>query len=489
VIHGGASPALLSDVVGYPRLEHAVCQALDSVYKAWVPLDMHAVDVARRLLRCPAPKHTYHQPTILPDDVNCASFDRQASAVALHTGFHSHMATCRKTASGKTGCRMARPAGHPVPATRVLSITAAATGVDASTAAPNPSEGEVEWRCPHCSANGHIKGGACQALSVHRPETGDVNVTGLSLSYELQRPLVAPEESISPALCELLSMSAEDAAALQPCNAVKSVRIVLAELGPFLAKRLASDLQDRLEDLDEKAAAQLITAWRGMACRNASLVEYCPVLSGCVGSNTAPLLLGAGDTAKGATMYTVKYHRELADARRHIQHYPSVAEDAGTAARCTRHFLQKVLNAGATELASTQAAAIVLGVSSSGHSHSFVNSYVWDAVRLHGVVQKGGALLSDAKAQCASGPPEADLAKDSVPDASAEADVGGSDDEVDAADDTGDGRTGTCSVYTTPDGASVPMSPAEHYAHRSPALDMMNFDEFVMSMHIAKKPA
>ena len=140
-------------------------------------------------------------------------------------------------------------------------------------------------------------------LSVHRPEAGDARATGLCLSYELQRPLVATEESSSPALRELLSMSSEDAAALQLCSAAEFVQIVLAELGPFLATRLAGDLQNRLQDLDQKDAAALITAWRGMACRNASLVEYCPVLSGCVGSNTAPLLLGAGDTAKGAGMY------------------------------------------------------------------------------------------------------------------------------------------------------------------------------------------
>ena len=114
-------------------------------------------------------------------------------------------------------------------------------------------------------------------------------------------------------------------------------------------------------------------------------------------------------------MYMVKYMVKdayalaaslsvLADARRHIEEYPSYADDARTAARCTRHFLQRVINAGATELAPTQAAAIVLGVSSSGHSHSFVNAYVWDAVRLLGVVQNGGSLLSDATAHAASGP-------------------------------------------------------------------------------------
>ena len=67
-----------------------------------------------------------------------------------------------------------------------------------------------------------------------------------------------------------------------------------------------------------------------MDCRNAKLVEYCSLLSGCVGCNTAPLLLGAGDTAKGACMYMVKYMVKdayalaaslsvLADARQHIE--------------------------------------------------------------------------------------------------------------------------------------------------------------------------
>ena len=103
-------------------------------------------------------------------------------------------------------------------------------------------------------------------------------------------------------------------------------------------------------------------------------------------------------------MYMVKYMVKdayalaaslsvLADARRHIHKYPSNAEDTNTAARCTRHFLQHVLNAGAKEIAPTQAAAIALGMPSSGHSHSFVNSYVWDAVNLLDIVRGGGAFM------------------------------------------------------------------------------------------------
>ena len=167
----------------------------------------------------------------------------------------------------------------------------------------------------------------------------------------------------------------------------------------------------------------------------------------------------------------------------HIDQYPSGADDAHMAARCTRHFLQRVLNAGATELAPTQAAAIVLGIRSSGHSHSFVHSYLWDAVQLLRVVQVGGTLLEDA---CES----LDIVEPLVePNTAAQGDgFCGSGDEVDAADDTGHGRKGTCSIYTTPDGTAVPLSQAEHYAHRDLRLADMSFDEFVMSMHIVKRP-
>ena len=491
-VNGGASPALLADVVGYPALEKLVCQALDSIYSAHVPMDLHAVDTARRLLKCPPPKHTFYQTTELPDDASCEAFERKAATVALHTGFHTHATTCRKGASGKLGCRMARPAGHPVPSTRVLSITRAGAEGEESHEDAAPAA-EVNWRCPHCAPK--EDGAPASGLRARRPQVGDAASSGLCLSYELHRPELTPDASGSSALRELLELSPEEMEALQPADRLAYVLRVVDDLSSLLEPCLAGPtLRDRLQNLDETDAEEVLAAWRNMACRNAKLVEYCPTLSGSVMSNTAPLLLGAGDTAKGAAMYMVKYMVKdayalaaslsvLADARRHIDQYPSNADDAHTAARCTRHFLQRVLNAGGTELAPTQAAAIVLGVPSSGHSHSFVNSYVWDAVQLLAVVRAGGALLEDASVP----PPPPDV--DVEPDASAEGeDKGGSEDEVDAADDTGLGRKGTCSIYTTPDGIAVPVSQPEHYAHRNELLAPMNFDEFVMSMHITKKP-
>ena len=86
----------------------------------------------------------------------------------------------------------------------------------------------------------------------------------------------------------------------------------------------------------------------------------------------------------------------LCDARRHVAQYGSKADDAGTAERTGKHFLQRVLNKGLVELAPTQAAAVALSVPSSGHSHDFLYSYPWDALRLVTALQRGCALLEEA---------------------------------------------------------------------------------------------
>ena len=86
----------------------------------------------------------------------------------------------------------------------------------------------------------------------------------------------------------------------------------------------------------------------------------------------------------------------LLDARKHIEAYPSKADDSGATGRTSKHFLQRVLNSTTAELAPTQAAAIVLGIPSQGHSHAFVFACAWDAARLTDILSHGGAFLSDA---------------------------------------------------------------------------------------------
>ena len=91
-----------------------------------------------------------------------------------------------------------------------------------------------------------------------------------------------------------------------------------------------------------------------MSCRNASLIEYSPVLTRLANCNSAPLMLGAGQSAKGAGLYMCKYMVKesyavaasisvLLDARRNIAAYPTQASDDG-ADRTTKHFLQRVFS-------------------------------------------------------------------------------------------------------------------------------------------------
>ena len=255
-----------------------------------------------------------------------------------------------------------------------------------------------------------------------------------------------------------------------------------AELDDLLRrKEFPLELSDRLQACSEDEARNLIRAWRSMTCRNASLVEYCPVLSASLGCNTAPLMLGGGETAKVAGLYMCKYLVKdayeltaclsvLVDAREHIDQYPSTAQEDTRDDRTSKHFLQRVLNASATELSPTQAAAIVLGMPSSGHSHSYVNSYVWDAVDLVTILKGTASSSCDAL--------------------SSEHDNAGDEPNIeDAAEEVDDSvRQGTCNIYTAQGGTSIAVTQAQHYAHRSFALEDMNFDEFVMIMQIVKKP-
>ena len=176
----------------------------------------------------------------------------------------------------------------------------------------------------------------------------------------------------------------------------------------------------------------------------------------------------------------------LADAREHINEYPSAASDASNGDRAAKHFLQRVLNSTATERAPNRAAAIVLGMPSSGHSHSYVYSSVWDAVHLLTLIQNGCSSFAHTLDTTLASAKRADknLNTETHPH---EAIAGDSQDVIDATEQReGPVCQGSCSIYKTEDGTAIPVSQAEHYAYRSLDLIAMSFDEFVMTMQIVQ---
>ena len=159
-LYGGASPALLAAVAGHESVERLVCAALDSMFVAEAPLNYHVLSVAREVLQTKVVRHSY-----LPDmeyDGEGGRFKRTATFSAMFSSnhMHRHQNTCHKGKSGKCGCRMARPAGHPVPWTRVVELRprlSSCIPCAGNATAASPPADEVEWRCPYC---GGTAGGA-----------------------------------------------------------------------------------------------------------------------------------------------------------------------------------------------------------------------------------------------------------------------------------------------------------------------------------------
>ena len=431
-IHGGATPTLLGDVallgVGYEKLQELVFEAIDSMYVAHAPIDEHAADVARKTLRLKTQKHAYfHIPW-----KGVKQFERNSRFIAMDVGIHNHCETCRKTKAGKSGCRMARPAGHPVENTRVLALEAAETVNDS---------GEETWRCEECGWTLHVQpkdrwsqhnpevteesaadrevqrkladGTRGLRLRVREPDPSDSQAVGVTLSFELKRPHLNSQDCISVALRDYLQhcspASLSDAECVEIVESfAKQFHDAAEEASDDIWMRRSQQLLDKVSALPPPAARAVLKAWDRLRCRNAIFVEFSPVLTGLTKSNTAPIMLGGGNAAKGAGLYMVKYMIKeayqvsqalsvLCDARKHVAAYPSIAEDSGAPDRTTKHFLQRVLNKSLAELSATQAAAIVLGVPSALYSHGFVFSYVWDAVRLTSVMRRGKQHLREAQ--------------------------------------------------------------------------------------------
>ena len=329
-INGGSSPALLSHVAGHKELEGLVCDALDSMFKAHVPLEIHAVDIARKALKVKMVRHTLLPMRLATDP----EFEAAACFAATATGTHKCTFTCEKYVTGKTRCRMSRPAGYGDDldkGTRVVEVVSTA-------GKPLSAEDEArreEWRCKHyrdhpwletIGDDERVRGTThLQALKT-RP---GCDLNRACLMYELERPLLTADSTHCKALASILKLDEKDSRELCDRNDQGFVRLrldyikrVTKDLGYLLMMPEAGKgLEARLDEATGEDAAKLIRAWRkNITSRNASQIEFSPALMGCVRCNAPPLLLGAGAGNQAANMYMRKvgtrarmplYHRVL----------------------------------------------------------------------------------------------------------------------------------------------------------------------------------
>ena len=171
-----------------------------------------------------------------------------------------------------------------------------------------------------------------------------------------------------------------------------NLNAVLVKFFPKVQARIVEMFsQDKMEDTVMMHDC-LKSIAKKLPCRNSNIVMFNPALTSLTGSNTAAAyFLGMPEQARGALFYLVKYLTKdktelsaslvvLLDARKHVDRYPSVADDTGTARRTTQHFLLQVLKSlsGMSEFGAPQAASVVMERPCTWVSHEFTYLFPYE---------------------------------------------------------------------------------------------------------------
>ena len=150
------------------------------------------------------------------------------------------------------------------------------------------------------------------------------------------------------------------------CNAIAAFTTWFESLDPLQVVGIYDDLNSQI------------------TTRNGLVTETSPMLSHATGASTNAILIGNTQQASAALFYVLpylcksKYALEaclsaLENAQRHIEKFPSVADDTGTDTRCVQHMFTKVLNdlCRSVELSDTQIALDLLNTGSEITSDSY----------------------------------------------------------------------------------------------------------------------
>lgn len=180
------------------------------------------------------------------------------------------------------------------------------------------------------------------------------------IMWEMQRPQISP---------------------IQPSNSTE------AATENFLP--LPQHLKVEFDALDDKAQEQFNTA---LIHRNGLIVEFNELISACLGCNTNVGLLGSEEQSKASLCYLLKYVTKqkygfahsasmILHARRHVEQFPSTAEDSSTNQRTGIHLLTRLTKKVtlATEMSSHMAALALLGAPGEYVSCPFQKAFVQEA--------------------------------------------------------------------------------------------------------------
>ena len=431
----GAMPALCSSAASDAELFRALSEVLDRQYRCDLPLEIHIVDAARRAVGAHMYRSQYHKlpPMVADEDRSddplaplqvppqglpglSSEFRHTAHMVAvgkqMHVPLHemeNHQKTCKKPPNGTHGCRMSVPFGHPVKATRAVSVTAHNTDQEVADHKERVKQAKErgdtkmpvmrlhiehqlpysEITCGECPEDDSLMPDTVKPCSYCWPrEKSLLNSGDLWLSVtqpaeeEAQRRTDACANEVKACLygliahleksekreageecddCdEVMEESTEDPVgvdgsdgkqgALQklvPRGERSSITIELKrpkinwptkpvpdglkgaalqsaysemyhsmpqEVRDELERPEWAEVKQKLEELTtvelglrvEATLDRVLRAWSRVPCANSVLTCYNEVLTGVLGCNTAPYLLGSRESSRAACFYLVK---------------------------------------------------------------------------------------------------------------------------------------------------------------------------------------
>jgi hypothetical protein len=263
------------------------------------------------------------------------------------------------------------------------------------------------------------------------------------------------------------------------------------------------EVRDRLKNLKESDIPRLISEWRKLPCANANLTCFTLALTTLLQSNTAPYLLGVREASRAASFYLVKYMAKdfvalsaslsiLVDVKRHTDRFPSRAEDAHTPMRDAMYFLQRACNVEHAEMLSTQAAALLQGLFASITSESFTYTDHWSYVQLANQLMHRDPLMLDAgKNVYGVRAEEAELEGEEEDEDEGEyVEIAGDNifaQQMEEVENHGVGEMRAVKTYRTKEGDVKPISTAELYLYRGPALAQYCAVEYEQCVHITQK--
>ena len=374
VLYGGLTPKLLQGVASCQELCDEVSKALDTMYRAELPREVHAYNLLEGKMKITMSgllqQHVgRHVPPALKVPPSPASApDKWLSMTyqnGLQLGIHKHTFTCYKGPTGYEGCRGFKPSGD-VPSTRPVQLK---SSMD--------DEGNPDYTPMVCD----------DIDERPNPSTRDIRKEPIPkpdercIVWELKRPLL--DGMPVPSFDDAISIEQKrEWYIFELCNVICDPNGETA-VSAWLNKLTMPSVESVYQHLSER-----------LPDRNGWIVEYNPVLTNVTGSHCAMCLLGNTTQSNASLFYIAPYIGKnkasleqcmsvLLEAYHHVEKYPSVAEDSGTDRRTVQHIVTRVLNSlnVQMEITDTQAVAALLGIGSEITSEVFAYYGAHDAVK------------------------------------------------------------------------------------------------------------